>query len=99
MKEGCEHDKKLKVMADFMSSGLWCGECGVMMPTELFNTTPELEARINTWIKSFDKEGDEKTILRKDKEYIEQLNGEGRQITEEMGKLNPDYEKVFYHAY
>jgi len=47
-------DNKLKVMADFSSSGIWDGHTGVMVDYDYIFDGKELAAEFHEWIKYYD---------------------------------------------
>lgn len=44
---------RIKVMADYETSGLWCEDCGMLHHTDL-DLPEHLSQRVNNWITSYD---------------------------------------------
>jgi hypothetical protein len=88
--------KKLKVMFDFTSSGIWNGKTGVMIDYEdLKKIPPELIQRFEKWINYFDDSfKSDYYTLKKGRARI--ANSEGLKLAKELKKIYPKYQIEYW---
>jgi len=89
--------EKIKVMGDYGSSGLWCGDCGVMIEPEQLNLPKEIvfELELNNWIRKLNA-----TIWDEDEIVIPGgFDKTGLAISEKIRKAVGNKYRVFYFPF
>ncbi|MFC1698055.1 hypothetical protein ACFL1H_06955 [Nanoarchaeota archaeon] len=105
----CDHNKKIKIMADYSTKGLWCGECGghidpiILMTYRNVRITMSLSDKLKEFNDYFEENADYISPVGCQApdpipSFIDTLNDLGRIIEKELQKLNPNFE-VYYHPY
>lgn len=90
--------KKLLVMADFCSSGIWaCKEdsSGGMIDLDDLNITKELQKEFEDWIIFYDDKCHESRHFRFREEKAEELNKRGRELAKKLKAELPEVD-VYY---
>ena len=92
--------KKLTVMPDFCSSGIWCKNDNYMVDFEELDLPLELISEFESWIKFYDLEctnHKDYTMYSIKVEKIEELNKRGRELAKKLKLLYPEVQ-VFYRG-
>lgn len=88
--------KKLKVMADFSSSGIWDGETGCMIDHENLPLDDNLIAEFEQWIHYY-SESYKKDYSTLKKGTAKKLNEWGKKLAQKLKAINKEYE-IFYQG-
>ena len=87
--------KKIKVMTDFGSSGLWNGKDGIMIDYEDLNLTQTLIDQFENWIYNLYDHGYKKDYSGLKKECVKPVYEEGLRLSKELKKFLPHIEIIY----